>query len=356
MLERFDANDACHAQVIEIKKASDRAASLTRQLLTFSRREVLSPQVLDLNATVANIQNMLRRLIGEDILLVNAGGSDLESVKVDPGQIEQVILNLGVNARDAMPHGGTITIETANVQFDKSPPADRLSIPPGPYVLLAVRDTGGGMDAETQSHIFEPFFTTKEKGKGTGLGLAVVYGIVQQSGGHVRVSSELGKGTTFRIYLPAIPKKSAAELPKAGGDLPVINRGSETVLVVEDEETVRSFVTRVLQARGCTVLVAADPEQAVTITKEYSETIHLLLTDVVMPILHGHHLAKYLGFWCPNTKVLYMSGYVENPAALVGSEKFGASFLPKPFTAGSLVEKVRQLLDARPEPIPQPNA
>jgi PAS domain S-box-containing protein len=344
MLERLDPEDPSRGNVAEIKKAADRAASLTRQLLAFSRRQVLAPQVLDLNAVVANVHKMLRRLIGEDIDLVMKPAPDLGRVRVDPGQIEQVLLNLVVNARDAMPQGGKITIETANVELDQSYTGGHFVLTEGPYVMLAVSDTGCGMDAETQSHIFEPFFTTKEQGKGTGLGLAMVYGIVKQSGGYIWVYSEVGRGTTFKIYLPLVGESPAPERQIRGFQKHV--GGAETVLLVEDETPVRAFVRGILESAGYTVLEAPNGEEALEISRKHNERIHLLVTDVVMPRMSGPELAQQLAPLRREMRVLYMSGYADDAIVHHGVSDSSAAFLQKPFTPDSLTRKIREVLDA----------
>ena len=341
--ERLSPQDLGHVE--EILKASDRAAALTRQLLAFSRRQILAPQVLDLNSLVANLEKMLRRLIGEDIELTTVQQSGLGRVKADPGQIEQVIINLAVNARDAMPQGGKLTIETANVKLDETYARSHAGITPGPHVMLAVSDTGLGMDPETLGSIFEPFFTTKEKGKGTGLGLATVYGIVKQSAGSIWVYSEPGQGTTCKIYFPCIeepmpeaePARVRAELAK----------GSETILVVEDEEGVRSLVCETLKSKGYNVLDARGPSEALTIVEHYVEPIHMLLTDVVMPQMSGKELAKRLSTVRPGAKVLYMSGYTDDAIVRHGVLEAGTFFLQKPFVPSILLRKVREVLDTK---------
>ena len=341
--ERLSPQDLGHME--EILKASDRAAALTRQLLAFSRRQILAPQVLDLNSVVANLEKMLRRLIGEDIELATVQQSGLGRVKADPGQVEQVIINLAVNARDAMPEGGKLTIETANVDLDETYARRHAGALPGPYVMLAVSDTGIGMNAETLEHMFEPFFTTKEKGKGTGLGLATVYGIVKQSAGYISVYSEPGQGSTFKVYLPrveeAVPK---AESAKKG---PELAKGSETVLVAEDEEGVRALVGKTLESYGYKVLETREPGEALTIVEQYAEPIHLLLTDVVMPHMSGKELAKRLTTVHPEAKVLYMSGYMDNAVFRHGVLEAGTFFLQKPFVPSTLLRKVREVLDTK---------
>jgi len=344
LLDRLGAEDPSRGHIGEIKKAADRATSLTRQLLAFSRRQVLAPQVLDLNTVVANIHKMLRRLIGEDVDLILAPAQGLGRVKVDPGQIEQVLLNLAVNARDAMPHGGKIVIETGNVELDDSYAGGHFTLNAGSYVMLAVSDTGCGMDAETQSHIFEPFFTTKEQGKGTGLGLAMVYGIVKQSEGYIWVYSEPGRGTTFKIYLPRVDESPApSKLVKVPGEQA---GGAETILLVEDESSVRLLVRGVLETAGYTVLEARNGEDALVISNAHREHIHLLVTDVVMPKMSGPELAQQMAPLRREMKVLFMSGYADDAIVQHGVLDSNAGFLQKPFTPDVLVRKVREILDA----------
>jgi nitrogen-specific signal transduction histidine kinase len=338
---RLSPQDLDHLE--EILKASDRAAALTRQLLAFSRRQILTPQVLDLNSIVANLENMLRRLIGENIELKTVQQSGLGRVKADPGQVEQVIINLAVNARDAMPEGGKLTIETANVDLDGTYARSHAGVLPGPYVMVAVSDTGIGMNAETLAHMFEPFFTTKEKGKGTGLGLATVYGIVKQSVGYTAVYSEPGHGSTFKVYLPRVEEAvTKAESAKRG---PGLAKGLETVLVAEDEEGVRSLVGKVLESYGYKVLEVREPGEALTIVEQYAKPIDLLLTDVVMPHMSGKELATRLTTVHPEVKVLYMSGYTDDAIVRHGILEAGTFFLQKPFRPSALVQKVREVLD-----------
>jgi signal transduction histidine kinase len=328
--------------VNEIKNASTRAASLTRQLLAFSRQQVLAPRVLALNAVVANIEKMLKRLIGEDIELVTILGESLWPVKADPGQLEQVLLNLAVNARDAMPSGGVLTIETANVEMDSASAQAHFPLPPGRYVLLAFSDTGIGMDAETQTRIFDPFFTTKEKGKGTGLGLAMVYGIVKQSGGYIWVNSEVGKGTTFKIYLP----RTEAEVDVSGPLRSAFEaqQGTETLLLVEDEDAVRALVRNVLREKGYRILEACRGEEALELAEQYGGPIDLLVTDVVMPQMNGRELARRLITLLPQIKVLYISGYADSAVWHQGGPDSGGAFLQKPFSPEALARKVREIL------------
>jgi two-component system cell cycle sensor histidine kinase/response regulator CckA len=326
----------------EIKKAAERAAGLTRQLLAYSRRQVLQPEVLDLNRVVADMDRMLRRLIGEDVELVTTLAPDLGAVRADRGQLEQVLVNLVLNARDAMPRGGKLTLETTNTELDPGYVEDHTGAKAGPHVLLAVTDTGAGMDPETAAHLFEPFFTTKEVGKGTGLGLATVYGIVKQSDGYIMVYSEPGHGTTFKIYLPRV---AAAEPAPPPALRPTVTRGSETVLVVEDEEAVRSLSRRALEAGGYTVLAAADGADAVRLVERYGGPIHLVLTDVVMPGMSGRELADRLVQRRPGLRVLYMSGYPGDAIVHRGALDPGTAFLQKPFMPDDLTRKVREVLD-----------
>jgi PAS domain S-box-containing protein len=346
LLEHPDMVEPLRAYVSEIKNASGRAASLTRQLLAFSRQQVPAPRVLDLNAVVANIGKMLKRLIREDIELVTILGENLWPVKADPGQLEQVLLNLAVNAREAMPHGGVLTIQTKNVEMDSTRAQAHFPLSPGPYVVLAFSDTGVGMDAETQAHIFEPFFTTKEKGKGTGLGLAMVYGIVKQSGGYIWVSSEVGKGTSFKIYLP----RSADEVEDSGSGRSGIKaqQGTETLLLVEDEEAVRALVRNVLKERGYTVLEASRSEEALELSEHCGKRIDLLVTDVVMPQMSGRELARRLANSHPQIKVLYISGYADNVGGFQGGPDSGGALLQKPFSPEALARKVREVLGGPP--------
>ena len=334
----------------QIKEAGHRAASLTRQLLMFSRQQVLEPKVLDLNEVVSNIGKLLRRLIGEDITQVLCLHPALGRVKIDPGQMEQIIMNLAVNARDAMPGGGQLTIETENVELDNAYACKHALVQPGPYVMLAVSDTGCGMDADTQARIFEPFFTTKGPGNGTGLGLATVDGIVKQSGGNVWVYSELGKGTTLKIYLPRVEKTS--ELPEPGAAPAELFPGSETVLLVEDDEMVRALAQAILERYGYHVLAARNVHDALRFAQEGPGQIHLLLTDTIMPVMNGPELAKRFRSIRPETKVLFMSGYTDKVISYTAALEPGTAFLQKPFTPQTLTQKVHEVLNA----IPQPNS
>jgi PAS domain S-box-containing protein len=342
VIMQLQAQDPLREYIEEIKKAGDRAASLTSQLLAFSRKQVLQPKVLDLNAIVTEMEKMLRRLIGEDIELRIRLKPELGSIKADPGQIEQVALNLAVNARDAMPKGGKLTIETANVYLDEKYAARHIAVKPGPYVMLAVSDTGTGIDDEAQRHMFEPFFTTKDVGKGTGLGLSTVYGIVKQSGGNIWVYSEIGLGTTFKIYLPLAGE--GAQVYKPCTDVEEAMQGSETILLAEDEEVVRRLVHEVLKSYGYNVLEAGHGGGAFLICERHQEPIHLLLTDVVMPEMSGRELAERLAQLRPEMKVLYMSGYTDDAIVHHGVLAANAPFIQKPFTPHALAHKVREVL------------
>jgi CheY-like chemotaxis protein len=302
--------------------------------------------VLDLNQIVTDTDRMLRRIIGEDIDLVVVPGPDLWNVRTDPGQMEQVIMNLAVNARDAMPGGGKLTIETANVELGETDAAQHVSMKSGPYVMLAVSDNGVGMTPETQARVFEPFFTTKEKGKGTGLGLATVYGIIKQTGGYIWVYSEVGKGTTFKIYLPRVAEPvERKDRPSGAWSAIVPPKGTETVLLVEDEESVRKLARKCLEEQGYTVLEAANSDQALRICNKYDKTIHLLMTDVIMPGLDGRQLARRVTTLRPEIRVLYVSGYTENTIVHRGVLDAGIAFLQKPFRPLDLAVKVREVLD-----------
>jgi PAS domain S-box-containing protein len=326
-----------------IEDASERAAGLVRQLLAFSRRQLLQPKVLDLNGIVVGLDKLLRRLMDEDIEMKTVVADKLGMIKADPGQIEQVIMNLVVNARDAMPGGGRLIVETANVDLDEAYARDHATVRPGRYVMLAVSDTGMGMSADTIAHIFEPFYTTKESGQGTGLGLSTVYGIVKQSGGYVWVYSEQGHGTTFKVYLPRVDEP-ADVLPATKGGARG-RTGTETILLVEDEPQLRELTRSVLAARGYSVMEAAGPADAQSLAEEHGAKIHLLLTDVIMPGISGRELAKRLSARHPTMRVLYMSGYTYNVIAQGGTLERGVSFLQKPFTPSVLIEKVREVLD-----------
>ncbi len=345
LLMRLPVDDSLRSCAQQIRKASDRATALTRQLLAFSRKQLLEPKVVDLGVLVANMDAMLRRVIGEDIHLVSASEPGLGHVKADPGQIEQVLLNLVVNARDAMPKGGTLTLRSANLTIPNERARPEFPDSPGDYVLLEVSDTGCGMAPDVKSHIFEPFFTTKAKGKGTGLGLSMVYGIVKQSGGHIWVRSESGRGATFTILLPRvegaaeeIPQQQAAAAPA---------RGSETILLVEDEEVVRGLARDILEMNGYTVLEAAHGHDAIAVSKRHRGPIHLMLTDVVMPHMNGREVFERLVPFRPDLKVLYMSGYAESGIVHDGAIDPGTAFIPKPFTPEALSAKVREVLEMK---------
>ncbi len=343
LLSELGSNDPHGAEASAIKRAATRAAALTHQLLAFSRRQALAPKVLDVNVVVADAAKLLRRLIGEDIELATISRAGAGRVRVDPSQLEQVLMNLVVNARDAMPEGGNITIETDVVELDSQYASTRPAVVPGRYVMVAVSDTGVGMDRETQTHLFEPFFTTKELGKGTGLGLATVYGIVKQSGGYIWVYSEPGQGATFKIYLPVVAEPAAA--PTEDERVPSRLDGSETILLVEDEETVRALALRVLARRGYTLLEAADGEEALRKASEHLGPIHLLMTDVIMPRMTGRELARHLTEARAELKVLYASGYTDDAVFRHGVLEPGTAFLQKPFTPDALARTVREVID-----------
>ena len=329
------------ADIERIENAAGRAAALVRQLLAFSRKQVLQPKTLDLNAIVLNMDKLLRRLMDDNIEMITKVGEQLGKIKADPAQIEQVIMNLVVNARDAMPKGGRMVLETCNVELDADYAVDHVTVKPGPYVMLAVSDTGVGMNAETVAHIFEPFYTTKESGRGTGLGLSTVYGIVKQSGGYIWVYSEPGKGSAFKVYLPRVQDAQEPE-PTA---VPLSDeRGTGTILLVEDEEAVRELIETILSARGYEVIVADSPWQAEEIAQKFSGDLDLLLTDVVMPGTSGRELAARIMAKRPNTRVLYMSGYTENVVTSGGLLEEGLAFLQKPFSPASLLQKIREVL------------
>jgi signal transduction histidine kinase/ActR/RegA family two-component response regulator len=329
----------------EIRRAASRASDLTRQLLAFSRRQVLAPEVLSLNRVVADMERLLRRLIGEDIELRTVLAPDLGNVRADPGQLEQVIVNLAVNAQDAMPQGGSLTIETANARLDESRAWEHVSLRPGPYAMLAISDTGVGIDPAAREHLFEPFFTTKEMGKGTGLGLATVYGIVKQSEGYIWVYSEPGHGTTFKIYLPEVD--DSPTWPRAAKPEARSARGTETVLVAEDNAAVRSLVGRTLTEAGYAVLEAATAADALTLAREYPGRIHLLLSDVVLPGEAGTQLAKGVASLRPGLRILYMSGYTNDAVLRRGILAHGQSYLQKPFAPADLLRQLRRALDAQ---------
>lgn len=347
LLKDMAPADPRRVRVEHIRGAADRGAALTRQLLAFSRKQILQPRILDFTAVVSGIEPMLRRVIGEDIQLTTAFEERLRCVHADPSQLEQVILNLVVNARDAMPSGGKLLIETANADIDESYASFHPGVQPGSYAVLAVSDTGTGMDGPTLAHIFEPFFSTKEPDKGTGLGLATVYGIVQQSGGHIAVYSEPGHGSAFRVYLPQAVQEEGAQpaVPASAEPASPVARGCETILVVEDDQGMREITRDLLEEGGYTVLEGANPELALSLVRSCGDPIHLLLTDVVMPGMSGLELAVQLLAWLPAVKVLYMSGY---PKEIVGHHHRDLepeAFIQKPFAAESLLRKVRETLD-----------
>jgi PAS domain S-box-containing protein len=344
-LQRGGTPPELRADVQQIENASERASTLIRQLLAFSRRQVLQPKIIDLNAIVLGLDKLLGRLMGEHIEMVTRCGANVGHVKADPAQVEQVIMNLVVNARDAMPKGGRLTVETVNVELDSTHARDHVAVKPGPYVMLAVSDNGVGMNPETVAHIFEPFYTTKESGQGTGLGLSTVYGIVKQSGGYIWVYSEPGKGTTFKVYLPRVAEQPEAK-PEAV-EQPVEGKGSETILLVEDEEAVRELASRILSGKGYSVVAAKSVRDAEQFAEKHAGKIDLLLTDIIMPGTSGRELARRITARHPKTRVLYMSGYTDNVLALGGELEAGLAFLQKPFTPGALVQKVRDVLDSR---------
>jgi len=350
LLERMGGEPHLRGPAQEIASAAERASSLTRQLLAFSRKQMLAPRIVNLNDVATENLRMLTRMIGEDVDLVLVPGQNLWSVRADAGQIDQVIMNLAVNARDAMPTGGKLTIETSNVTLDEDYARFHAPLRPGDYVMVAISDTGAGMDAETQSHIFEPFFTTKGT-KGTGLGLSTVYGIVKQSGGYIWVYSELGKGTTFKIYLPRVAStgETAAQVA-APIEIKKVEPGTETILLVEDEPNLRYLARQYLEKQGYKVIEAADGAVAMQIAVAHDKVIHLLLTDVIMPGMNGRELAQRISEIRPNVKILYMSGYTENVIGHNGMLDAGVRLLQKPFNLRDLRQKVREVLDAGPTP------
>ncbi len=347
--ETITANEEATECLEAVTQAANRAANLTRQLLAFARQQVIEPKVINLNDLILDLEKMLRRLIGEDIELMTLPFPELGLVKADPGQIEQVLVNLAVNARDAMPEGGKLTIETANVRLDEEYARQHMEVIPGEYILLAVSDTGCGMEENVQAHIFEPFFTTKELGKGTGLGLATCYGIVKQSGGSIWVYSELEHGTTFKIHLPRVAKEADASPREIVGVLP---HGTETILLVEDELLVRSIAVQALHTQKYNVLEAENGIEALRVAGEYGGEIHLLVTDVVMPQMGGRVLAEQIRTSHPTIKVLFTSGYTDNAILYHDVLDPGIAFLQKPFTPGALARKVREILDSSGETSP----
>jgi signal transduction histidine kinase len=343
LLQKVGKKSPMHGEVEEIKRAGERAASLTQQLLAFSRKQIIEPKVVHLDHLVAEMNKMLKRLIGEDIALQATTGKSLESVKVDTGQFQQILMNLVVNARDALPDGGKIVIETANVDLDEDYSALHPYVKPGRFVMVAVSDTGKGMIEEVKAHIFEPFFTTKERGSGTGLGLATAYGAVKQAGGFIEVYSEVGIGTTFKIYLPRV--EAAAAKSMNDDRLRDLLGGTETVLLVEDEDTLRTLCERILGDLGYQVMPARNGAEAIALAQGYGDRIDLLLTDVVMPGVNGSELAAQLVLHHPEMQVLFMSGYTYDAIGKHGVLDEGVSFIGKPYTPSALAKKVREVLD-----------
>jgi PAS domain S-box-containing protein len=346
VLKQMGPENRLRSSVAEIAKASQRARGLTGQLLAFSRQQMLGPPaVLNLNALVEDAENMLRRVIGEDVILRCSLAPNLRSIKADAGEIHQVIMNLTVNARDAMANGGHLTIETANVLLDENLAQSQFDVQPGKYVVLTVTDTGIGMEDATKAHIFEPFFTTKGTGKGTGLGLATVYGVVRQAGGHIRVQTEVGKGTSFKVYFPTTEEAVVpVAVPVASPTIPV---GTETVLLVEDEDAVREMTAEILASCGYTVLQAANGQEAMALLSTQKKHIHLLVSDVVMPYMGGRELAKQAAKVVPTMGVLFISGYTPDAVMREGVLKAECAFLQKPFTPTDLAHKVREVLDRK---------
>jgi PAS domain S-box-containing protein len=342
ILDELSTMDPLRGYAEEILKAADRAASLTNKLLAFSRRQIMQPRVINLNAVILQTENMLRRLIGEDIQLVMSLSADAGNIRSDPNHIEQAIVNLAVNARDAMPLGGRISIETGNTQIDETYVKTHMGVQPGEFVMIAVSDTGHGMDSATRQNIFEPFFTTKQRGKGTGLGLATVYGMVKQSGGDIWVYSEPGQGTTFKLYFPRVLEPvSTGSVEEAEG---LGHNTGETVMLVEDEAQVRDLEVRMLKQLGYKVLAAANGEEALEVSRDHAGEISLLVTDVVMPHMSGKQVAEVLLSRRPQLRVLYLSGYTENTIGHHGVLDSSVNFLTKPFTREALARKVREIL------------
>jgi signal transduction histidine kinase len=341
-LEAVGSREPLRDDLLEIRKAGERAAALTRQLLAFGRRQLLQPRSLDLNQVVLELEKMLRRIVGEDLELKLELAPGLGLIRADPGQLEQVLMNLVVNARDAMPAGGKLTLRTAEISLEED--LEQGEGRPGPQVMIEVTDTGCGMDRQTQERIFEPFFTTKEQGKGTGLGLATVYGIVKQSGGSIRVRSEPGHGSSFQVYLP-LESSDAMPATRASTAAPA-SRGNETILLVEDEDHLRAVVARRLQAAGYTVLVAANGPEALQLAEAHRGSLELVVSDVVMPRMSGREMAERLTALRPGFKLLYMSGYVDDAIVRHGVLEPGVNFLGKPFSADALTRKVREVLDS----------
>ncbi|HEX4608985.1 MAG TPA: ATP-binding protein, partial [Urbifossiella sp.] len=345
LLERLPPEDPDHELIAEIRLAGERSAGLTRQLLTFSRQQILAPRVMNLNDVLADTEKLLRRLLGEDVRLATAPDPGLWTVRADPGQMEQVLMNLAVNARDAMPTGGRLTVETRNVDLDETYAEAHAEARPGPHVLLAVSDTGCGMPPDLIARIFDPFFTTKDPGTGTGLGLATVHGIVKQSGGHIEVYSEVGIGSTFKVYLP----RGEGVNPEAGprSTLHSSPAGTGTILLVEDEDALRVFSQRILAGCGYTVLDAADGAEAIRLAAEHAGPLDLLVTDVVMPGANGRAVAEAVVARHPEARVLFVSGYTDDAVVRHGILQAGVNFLQKPFSPAALARKVGEILDAR---------
>jgi two-component system, cell cycle sensor histidine kinase and response regulator CckA len=343
LLERFTASDRHHRDVLEILRAAEKAGALTRQLLAFSRKQERELRLVRLNEVVHDLERMLRRLIGEDIELCIELSPGVGNVRADSGQIEQVLMNLAVNARDAMPRGGRLLIETSSLELDERSARRHVELKPGPYAVLTVADTGHGMDPQTLAHLFEPFFTTKDRDKGTGLGLSTVYAIVRQSGGHVEVASSPGQGSAFRIYLPRIEGLRDSSPPPVSRDRP---GGNETILLVEDEEMVRKLAAELLRQSGYTVLDAQAGPEALQLGCGYPGPIHLLITDAIMPAMSGLQLVEQLVPLRPTLKVLYMSGHIDESLSERGLLQAGTALLRKPFRAHDLVQKVREILDS----------
>jgi len=341
LLDELSPKDPLREYVEEALTAADRAADLTNQLLTFSRRQITQPRVINVNTVIRHSEKMLRRLIGEDIELVFRLSGDAGNIKVDPGHLEQAIVNLAVNSRDAMPLGGRLAVETTNVHLDENYARSHLGVKPGAFVMIAVSDNGTGMDAGTRQRVFEPFFTTKEKGKGTGLGLATVYGIVKQAGGDIWVYSELGQGTTFKLYFPRVMEASTEE---PVSDVLQPANSMETVLVVEDEQSVRDLTVKMLERLGYRILTAASGPEAIEISRGHAGPIALMLTDVVMPNMSGRQLADALRPQRPDMKVLFLSGYTEDTIVNHGVLDPNVQFLPKPFSREVLARKMREVL------------
>ncbi|WP_456408436.1 PAS domain S-box protein [Caldithrix abyssi] len=340
---KLDENASINSYINQMKKATERAVSLTRQLLTFSRRQVVQPKILDINKTIQELSKMLNRLIGEHIELITNLDPKIWRIKIDPSQIEQVILNLVVNARDAMPEGGELIIETEQIKLDRSYNRFHPDVRPGDYVVINVSDTGMGMSEEVQQRIFEPFFTTKEKGKGTGLGLATVYGIVKQHNGHISVYSEVGKGTTFKIYFPAIKARTSSEVEES--ERKHLKGRGEQILVVEDEYLVRELICDTLRNLGYNVLEAANGEQALRVYQENADTIELILTDLVMPVMNGRKLARILKRENPDLKILFMTGYDDNAISKQGMVTEDIDYISKPFSPNKLAKKLEEIFE-----------